>query len=320
MSDEHFLVTGAMGCIGAWVVRHLARADAEMTLFDVSTDDKRLRLIVDEADLAAPRRIQGDLTVTEDVIAAAEGATHIIHLAALQVPTCRANPPLGAAINVAGTANVFEAARAHGIGNLVYTSSVAVFGHPDLYDVDILPNDARRDPATHYGVYKVANEDTAKVYWHENGLTSVGLRPHTVYGPGRDQGVTSYPSQALLAAVRGLPYHIEYGGWMAFQYASDVARIVIESARVEPDGCDVYNIAGSPATVASFTDAIVEATGATEITHGTDQLPFPRGLDDSALAARLGSVPDSSIAAGVAETAEWFRRAIAEGLPLPPPS
>ncbi len=319
MSNEHFLITGAMGCIGAWVVRHLASEGAEMTLFDVSTDDKRLRLIVEEADLGGPRRIQGDLTVTEQVLAAAEGATHIIHLGALQVPTCRANPPLGAAINVAGTANVFEAAQAHGIGNLVYTSSVAVFGHPDLYDTDILPNDARRNPATHYGVYKVANEETAKVYWHENGTPSVGLRPHTVYGPGRDQGVTSYPCQALLAAVRGLPYHIEYGGWMAFQYASDVARIVIDAARVEPGGCDVYNLGGSVATVASFVETIVEATGFAGVTHGTDQLPFPRGLDDSALAARLELLAWTPLTDGVAETADWFRRAMADGRPLPPP-
>ena len=319
MSDEHFLITGAMGCIGAWVVRHLSADGAAMTLFDISTDEKRLRLIVDEADLAAPRRIQGDLTITEQVLAAAEGATHIIHLGALQVPTCRANPPLGAAINVAGTANVFEAARAHGIANLVYTSSVAVFGHPDLYDADALPSDARRHPATHYGVYKVANEDTARVYWEENGIPSVGLRPHTVYGPGRDQGVTSFPCQALLAAVRGLPYHIEYGGWMDFQYASDVARIVIASARAEPGGCDVYNISGRAAPVASFVKAIIGTTDFAGITCGTDQLPFPRGLDASALEARLGSVPRTPLADGVAQTADWFRRAIADGRPLPPP-
>ena len=319
MSDEHFLITGAMGCIGAWVVRHLAAEGAEMTLFDVSGDDKRLRLIVDEADLSGPRRIQGDLTVTEQVTAAAEGSTHIIHLGALQVPTCRANPPLGAAINVAGTANVFEAAQIHGIRNLVYTSSVAVFGPPEDYDTDLLPNDARRAPTTHYGVYKVANEDTAKVYWHENGMPSVGLRPHTVYGPGRDQGVTSYPCQALLAAVRGLPYHISYGGWMDFQYASDVARIAIAAARATPGGCDVYNIGGSVATVAAFVEAIIGTTDFAGITHGTDQLPFPRGLNDSALEQRLGSVPCTLLAEGVAQTAEWFRRAIADGLPLPAP-
>ncbi|MYB25339.1 MAG: SDR family oxidoreductase [Acidimicrobiia bacterium] len=319
MSDEHFLITGAMGCIGAWAVRQLAQEGVEMTLFDISTDDKRLRLIVDADDLAAPRRIQGDLTVTEQVLAAAEGASHIVHLGALQVPTCRADPPLGAAINVVGTANVFEAAQAHGVRNLVYTSSVAVFGPPEAYDTDRLPNDARRAPTTHYGVYKVANEDTAKVYWHENGISSVGLRPHTVYGPGRDQGVTSYPCQALLAAVRGQRYHIEYGGWMDFQYAPDVARTAIAAARAEPGGCDVYNISGSVATVASFVEAIIGTTDFAGVTCGTEQLPFPRGLQDSALEARLGAVPRTPLAEGVAQTAEWFRAAIADGRPLPPP-
>ncbi|MCY3561513.1 MAG: SDR family oxidoreductase [bacterium] len=319
MSDEHFLITGAMGCIGAWAVRQLAQEGVEMTLFDISTDDKRLRLIVDADDLAVPRRIQGDLTVTEQVLAAAEGATHIVHLGALQVPTCRADPPLGAAINVVGTANVFEAAQAHGIRNLVYTSSVAVFGPPEAYDTDRLPNHARRAPTTHYGVYKVANEDTAKVYWHENGIPSVGLRPHTVYGPGRDQGVTSYPCRALLAAVRGQRYHIEYGGWMDFQHASDVARTAIAAARAEPGGCDVYNISGSVATVASFVEAIIGTTDFAGITCGTNQLPFPRGLDDSALEARLGAVSRTPLAEGVAQTADWFRAAIADGRPLPPP-
>ena len=63
------------------------------------------------------------------------GATHLLHLAGLQTPTCRANPILGAKVNVLGTLAVFEAVKAVGsqIGRLVYASSAAVFGPPQDY-------------------------------------------------------------------------------------------------------------------------------------------------------------------------------------------
>ena len=48
-------------------------------------------------------------------------------------------------------------------------------------------------PSTLYGVYKRANEGTATVFAAERGVPSVGLRPHTVYGVARDQGLTSAP-------------------------------------------------------------------------------------------------------------------------------
>ncbi len=315
---ERFLVTGAVGCIGSWVVRFLASSGAEVTLFDLNPDDSRLRLMLEPADVDFGRRITGDLTRIDDVLAAAEGVTHIVHLAALQIPHCRANPSMGAAVNVLGTVNVFEAARANGVDNLVYTSSVAVFGHPDNYESNILGDDAERLPNTHYGVYKVTNEDTAAVYWNENQLPSVGLRPHTVFGPGRDQGFTSYPTQALLAAVRGEAFHIPYGGTLGFQYAPDVARILLDCARAAPGGCDVYNIAGSTASVAEFVEAIGEATGSSGITHGDEQIAIPQGLDDPGLRSRLPSVQYTPLAEAVAATAEWFRRAMSEGRPLPP--
>lgn len=319
MSDEKFLITGAVGCIGSWVVRHLADEGADVTLFDLNPDDSRLRLMLPPASADYGRRITGDLTKLDDVLAAAQGATHIVHLGALQIPHCRANPSMGAAVNVQGTVHAFEAARANGVRNLVYTSSVAVFGHPDHYESEILADDAPRLPNTHYGVYKVANEDTAAVYWDEKQIPSIGLRPHTVYGPGRDQGLTSYPTQALLAAVRGQPFHIPYGGSLGFQYAPDVARIVLAAVRAPQEGCEVCNIAGITASIAEFVEAIGEATGSADITYGDEQMALPKGLDDSALRRLLPSVSYTPLAEAIAETAEWFRAAIADGRPLPPP-
>ena len=202
----------------------------------MSTDDHRHRLIND-GDVPDVKRVVGDLTVQQDVVDAAAGATHIVHLAALQVPFCRANPAQGAAVNVTGTVNVFEAAKRHGVTQISQASSIAVYGTSTDYDDRIIPSDAQRLPTTLYGVYKVATEDLAAVYWAEHEVRSVCLRPHTVFGPGRDQGMTSLPSIAIEKAVRREPFHIDFGGSLDFQLASDVAASFIHAMRVDPRRC-----------------------------------------------------------------------------------
>ena len=89
---------------------------------------------------------------------------------------------------------------------VVYTGSIGMFSPPMSTRS---PVGSRRTPTltpgNHYGVYKMANEGTAQVYWADNGVPSVGLRPMTVYGAGRDQGMTSSPTAAIAAAVLGHP-------------------------------------------------------------------------------------------------------------------
>jgi nucleoside-diphosphate-sugar epimerase len=306
MAGERFLVTGAMGCVGAWVVRILVEESVEVATFDSSTDDRRLRQLMEEKQLAHIERITGDITEYEDVAAAIEDRTHIIHLAALQVPLVRANPSLGASVNVQGTVNVFEAVKSHGVSHLAYASSAAVYGHPSNYATNIVGPEAPRLPETLYGVFKVANEDTAKVYWRENRVASIGLRPYTVYGPGRDQGFTAAPTLALEAAVKREPYHIPYGGVAGFNFAPDVARTFIAAARAEPDGAVTYSMAGDIVSVAEFVRVCHDVTGTWSITHGDDPLPFPDGLDDTALRERLGLVPHTPLRLAIEEAAEFF--------------
>ena len=307
MAHERFLVTGALGCLGAWVTKLLLDEGVDVATFDLSTDDRRLRQIIDPAGLDRIERIVGDITDRAQVAAAFEGRTHVVHLAALQVPFCKANPPLGAAVNVTGTINVFEAVKDRGIAHLAYASSVAVYGHPSRYDVDVVPPDAPRLPETLYGVFKVANEDSAAVYWRDDGVPSIGLRPYTIYGPLRDQGLTSQPTLAVEAAVAGKPYHIEYGGASSYQFAPDVARLFIMSARADPSGADVYSLGGDTVSMADFVSVINEVTGATGITHGDQPLPFPSGADDEPLWERIGDVPHTPLAEAIAITAEFFR-------------
>jgi nucleoside-diphosphate-sugar epimerase len=191
------LVTGAGGCIGSWALALLNRAGVPAAAFDLSEDKRRPKLLMADADLAKVQWLTGDIGDSETVRKAvkASGARSIIHLAALQVPFCKADPVAGAQVNVVGTINVFEAARKLGIKRIAYASSIAAHGAIEGHGT--LP--------TLYGAYKHCNEQTAKVYSNDWGVHSVGLRPGVVYGVGRDQGMTSKTTVAILAAAANQP-------------------------------------------------------------------------------------------------------------------
>ncbi len=321
---ERFLVTGALGCIGAWVVRNLVREGLAPVVFDLGGDPHRLRLILAPDDLARVTFVQGDIAD----LAALERAldqhaiTKIVHLAALQVPFCKADPPLGARVNVVGTVNVFEAVarRKARIDRVVYASSVAVY---DSVDADPSGAAVRSDPsgraATLYGVYKQANEGTARIYWQDQRVASVGLRPYTVYGPGRDQGMTSMPTRAMFAAAVGQPFHIPYGGRGDFDYADDVAKMFIACARAPFEGAEIFNIRGSVAhmreVVAAIEAAAPESAG--RITFAGALLPFPEEFDAAPLADLIGPLPHTPLDRAVAETIALFRARVAEGMLAP---
>jgi UDP-glucuronate 4-epimerase len=312
-SGERFLVTGALGCIGAWTVRALVRDGVPVVAFDLGSDPRRLRLIMTDGELAGVTFVRGDITDLASVEAALDtnAITNVIHLAALQVPFCRADPPLGALVNVVGTVNVFEAvkSRADRIGPIVYTSSIGMYGADDAdAATGHLSEDAVAHPLNHYGVYKLANEGNARVYWLDDGLSSIGLRPMTVYGVGRDQGMTSGPTKAIVAALLGLPYRIGFGGSTLFQYADDVARTLIAASRSGLAGAHVFNLGGSLASMAELVETIEaiapEARGL--VTFDPTPLPFPAEIDHDGLAA-LGPVPVTPFADGISASAAIYR-------------
>jgi nucleoside-diphosphate-sugar epimerase len=305
-------VTGALGCVGAWVVRNLIQSGITATIYDLGTNTQRLKLILTDDEMASVRYADGGDVTNLDMLKRAvseNNITHIIHLAALQVPFCRANPSLGAQVNVTGTVNVFEAARHIGLKRVVYASSMAVYGPSELYPAGLLTHDAPLDPRNLYGVYKQANEGTGRVYFWENGISSIALRPYTIYGPGRDQGMTSAPTNAMLAASRGESFHIPFGGVCGYQHADDVAKMFILAATIPYEGAGVFNLKGEIAhmkeVVAYIEAAAPEAQG--KITFEDVPLPLPDGADDSELAKVMGPLPNRSLKEGIASTIQLFR-------------
>jgi UDP-glucuronate 4-epimerase len=318
------LVTGAHGCIGAWVVRELLDRACDVVAFDLPGDGHRLRLLLTDEERAELRLVEGDITDLSALerVLDQERITSVIHLAALQVPFCRADPPLGGMVNVVGTINVFEAVRrsSHATGQIVYASSIAAYdaieaGSPSVAEMRALPS-------TIYGVTKRANEGTAHVYWLDHQISSVGLRPHTVFGPGRDQGLTSAPTVAMVAAAAGCGYHIPYGGRAQLQYGPEVARVFVDAAEVAEPGASVHNLAGHLVSmdevVAAIERAAPDVTGA--ITYdATTLLPFPEEVDSASLEAVIPVRPGETFESAVADAVERFRALLDRGLVQPPP-
>ena len=308
MSRPIYLVTGAHGFIGAWVVKRLLASNFKVIIFDNSPDPHRLRLIMDEDEIGRAAFVSGDITDGDMVsrVVREREITNIIHLAGLQVPTCRANPRLGAMVNVIGTINVFEAAKNSGgrVKRIAYASSAAVFGKSD----GPAPEDQAGGMNTHYGAFKRCSEDNARVYFLENGVSSAGLRPLTVYGVGRDTGVTSDPTKAMKAAVVGRPFHIRFGGKTDFLYVADCADAFIRAASADLEGAHVFNSHGESVEVAAVVEEIErlipEAKGM--ITFDPTPMALPPELDDSAIVRALGDVPHTPLSQGMKETIERF--------------
>jgi UDP-glucuronate 4-epimerase len=314
---ESFLVTGGTGCIGAWVVRTLVREGLPVTVVTAHRRLDRLRLILSDDELARVSLIDADITDVAVLEGAARtaGANRLVHLAGMQLPLCAADPVEGSRVNVSGTTAVFEIARRLGIGPVVYASSAAVYGPASRYQHAIVTDDDPLDPTSHYGVFKVANEQGARVWWANEGVASIGLRPHSAYGPGRDQGLTSKPTVAMIAAAARRPYRIGFSGRYQFQFAADVAQAFVRAARLPAEGAAVYNIGGSLFGIDQIIETIdrVSPASAGTITADGAIMPFPAGFDGSALQAAIGEVAETPLDDGVRTTIECYRAALDDG-------
>ena len=309
MSETYF-ITGAQGCIGSWIVKALVDRGDTCVVFDRSQDARRLNAIMTPADLERVVFMTGDVTDVSSVRSALDesGARRIIHLAGLQVPTCKVDPVAGAFVNVIGTLNVFESAKAlGGVDRIVYASSAAVFGAGDADTA--LDETAVSEPATHYGVFKRTNEGNARVYFLDHGVNSVGLRPLTVYGVNRDTGLTSDPTKAMKAAVLGLPFYIRFSGATDFQYVADTASTFIACADRAPQGAHVFNLHGDTVEVERIA-AVINENSATKgrdlVTFGGPPIPIAPALSDGAIRSVLGELTRTPLETGVRETMGRF--------------
>ncbi|MDE0534479.1 MAG: NAD(P)-dependent oxidoreductase [Albidovulum sp.] len=303
------LVTGAGGCIGAWAMAILKRSGAECIGFDLSADRQRPSLVLGAADTEALTWETGDITDSDSLnsVVRKHSVASIIHLAGLQVPFCKADPALGARVNVEGTINVLEAARRFRIKRTVLASSVAALALPP----------GGQWSETLYGAYKQANEHTAFVYWSDWKVPSVCIRPCIVYGLARDQGVSSKNTVAIQAAARDEEYIVPYSGPLSWLYAGEAAAAFIAAASQDGQGAFVFNLNGPCETVEFGLDVVRSLAPEARISCAGSQLPFPADLDDGPLRAHVPDYPNIPVAEGIKATYRAYQILKSEGR-LPP--
>jgi len=240
----------------------------------------------------------------------------IIHLAALQIPGCKQNPIVGANVNVIGTLNVFEAAKSllerdGKSPNIIYASSAAVCGPSEDYE-GVVKDNVGHNPMTFYGVYKQANEGSARVYWSDYKIPSVGLRPFTVYGVGREIGVTSAPTKLLKSVLLSRDYNIPFSGKLCVNYVEDIANLFISLGKLPNlQGSHVCNIKGDEITVSEWINIVKsikpDQCKSVSIQHSGNQLPFPTSFDQDLLDKLLGTkVKTTSPEQGIKSTLSIF--------------
>jgi nucleoside-diphosphate-sugar epimerase len=320
----HFIVTGGCGFLGTWIIRQLLNEGDAVTVFDVQKNTKRWEMVLSHEEIARIHFRTVKMEETAEVLAAAGEIQPdgIIHLAGLQVPACRENPVLGAKVNVIGTLNVFEAAKARRKSSptsadmrLVYASSAAVFGPDAEYPEGSVGDDAAPRPANHYGAYKLCNENCAKAYWLTDKLGSIGLRPLTIYGPGRDTGMTSFPTRAIAAAMLKRSFDIPFKGPTAYIHAREVADMFVRCAKRPIGGAHVYTVGGDIVDTASFLEALEKVLPGSQrfVTASGGDLPITQRLDDAALRRDYPGLLRIPLQQGLVETVEVFSRLAKDG-------
>lgn len=249
------LVTGGCGFIGTWVLREILSRGDRAVVVDAQPEPARWRRVIGPRAGEIVRA--GTSVIDRDALRSAiddHGVTHVIHLAALLTPACQHDPWLGCRVNVLGTTAVLDAVRLSGrVRAVAAASSYAVYGA----DAQLDSNGEVSDSApTFYGAFKQAADRISEQYWRHFGIASLAIRPHVVYGPERDVGLTAGPSLAARAAARGEPYTIGYTGRAGYDYVEDVARAFVRAAVECPPGATVADLTGESATPEDFVRAI----------------------------------------------------------------
>mgnify|MGYP001321444325 FL=1 len=243
---KNILIFGGCGFLGSWITKALLKKNLKITIFDLRIKTELLKNLIGN-DLNKINFIEGDISDYEQVLKATEDMNYILNLAGLMTPDCSSNPSLGAEVNVKGSINVFEAIKKNNIKFLIYTSSGGVYGNEDKYNPF---------PETHYGAFKLAVEGMARAYFNESLISSVGLRPFVIYGPGREVGGTAGVTLACKAAKQNFEYTVGFSGKVGFVYVEDVTNLVERLIDKAPVGAITMNINGITTSVENFVSII----------------------------------------------------------------
>ncbi len=302
------LVTGGAGFIGSHVVDRLLADGHAVDVVDNLATGRRERVP------ATARLHVCDLRDARlDTVLAQSQPAAVVHIAAqAAVSRSVADPRFDASVNVLGAIGLLEACRRAGVRRAVYTST----GGAAYGDTDVLPTpeDHPLRPASPYGVSKITAERYLECWAGLTGGRVLTLRLANVYGPRQDPageaGVIAIFTSRLLS---GAPCVVNGDGEQTrdYVYVGDVADAVARAV-ASPDVVGVTNIGtGAETTVNELYRHLARLTdvrGAAE--HGPARPGEQRRsvLDAARAKSLLGWSATTSLAHGLSQTVEWFRK------------
>jgi len=315
INGAKILVTGGAGLIGSSTIDLLLRehTPGKIVIFDNLV---RGRLANVERALADKRVsfFEGDIADSAAIERATRGMDAVIHLAALRITACAAEPREALEVMCDGSFNVVEAARLACVRRVVAASSASVYGLADSFPTreDHHPYNNR----TWYGASKVMLEGLLRSYHAMYGLPYVAMRYFNVYGPRMD--IHGKYTEVLIRwmdrIANGQPPLILGDGLqtMDFVYIDDVARANVAALRADCED-EVFNVAsGCETSLAELASALLSVMGAQGLVpeHGPERSvnPVPRRLASTEKAERLlGFRSQVGLHDGLSQLVAWWR-------------
>jgi len=312
-----YLITGGTGFIGSRIVRDLIREGQQVVVFDFLPQLKVLTEMMTEGEVAAVKVVQGDILDLATLLRACKEnrIDTIIHMAYFKILLANANPLWATKVNCEGTGNVFETARILGLKKVVWASSIAVFGPPEKYPQEYIPNDAPHCPVTLYGACKSFNENQAVHYCDAYGLDIIGLRYAVGYAPNKI-GSTSYPiiRELIEKPALGEPGKVPWGesiiNWL---HVDDEAASAVHAAKVPMTKTKVFTIAGETHSIKEVADYVKKLIPTANIRLENGFQVIASKFDLRSTREELGYHNKWSFEEGIKETINTVRRQ--HGLP-----
>lgn len=326
-------ISGGTGCIGSVTIHKLLRSPEveKIVIATRSANSQTLKLWLGENLDPRLEFVSLDVSDYKTVEKTINDVnpTHIIHLGAYQSPDCSKYHVRGMEINTGGTMILFDAAeKLPNLQKFVFASSGAVYGMRAMYPQASIPEDVQLAPPNHYGIWKLAGEHLARLFYDNTKVPTVCLRLNTTYGKGRDQGKTSAPTNALKAiatgAVKGklIPFEMPYQGRENYHFVEDVGDHFAACTLQSFDDFGAFNIKGKTIEVRDFLRIVEEqakALGMGEfarlsIAAEADPNLFVSDLNHEKIDATFKDLPLTSIDEGIRRSLLAFREMAIAGM------
>jgi UDP-glucose 4-epimerase len=297
------LVTGAAGVLGGGVVRGLLERGEEVVAMTRGGEPGSLASLAGELEIVAC-----DLRDRDGLAAlcARPAVASVVHLAAFLPARSQADPVTATEVNVLGTAALFEAAAAGGVGRFVYASSKSAYG-PMPADEPVAEDRPAR-PRDVYGATKYAGEVVIGAAAARPGAPeATSLRFATIYAPGKADrhAGAALTSQLIADALAGRPVRIASGGDQVDDliYAADATAGIVAATLHAGALAPLYNLStGVGISLRDFAAGVAAAIpgAAIEVGPGLEYMgpDFVYGVMDPGRArAQLGfaAEPDPTV-------------------------